>query len=198
VLARVLLARHQPARALRLLDRLDALAESQGRTGDLIEIRALRSLALQAAGDHHGALHLLTEVLGLARPEGYVRVFADEGPPMAALLRSLISARQRGRVAAGSAGLTAHLHRVIRAFRPAREQTDTAAFAVTALIEPLTARELEVLRLLVAGKPNREIAQELVVTLETVKKHASHIFDKLGAANRTQAVARARELGLLP
>ncbi|HZD00936.1 MAG TPA: LuxR C-terminal-related transcriptional regulator, partial [Actinomycetes bacterium] len=197
VLARVLLARHQPAGALRLLDRLDALAESQGRRGDLIEIRALRALALQAAGDHHDALWLLAELLALAQPEGYVRVFADEGPPMAALLRSLSSARQRGRVAAGSGGGTKHLQAVMRAFRPAREQADTAALAVPGLIEPLTTRELEVLRLLAAGKPNREIAQELVVTLETVKKHASHIFDKLGAANRTEATARARELGLL-
>jgi LuxR family maltose regulon positive regulatory protein len=192
VLARVLLARQDPVRALRLLERVDALAESQGRTGDLIEIRALRALALQAAGDHHGALRLLTEAL--AQAEGYVRVFADEGPPMAALLRSLSSARQRGR---GSGGWAEHLQAVMRAFRPAREQTDKPALVVPGLIEPLTDRELEVLRLLAAGKPNREIAQELVVTLETVKKHASHIFDKLGVANRTQATARARELGLL-
>jgi len=87
VLARVLLAQSQPGRALGLLERLDALAESQGRTGSLIEIRALRSLALQAAGDHPGALALLAEALALARPEGYVRVFADEGrrwPPCCA------------------------------------------------------------------------------------------------------------------
>jgi ATP/maltotriose-dependent transcriptional regulator MalT len=69
---------------------------------------------------------------------------------------------------------------------------------VAGLVEPLTARELEVLRLLAAGAPNRAIAEQLVVTQETVKKHLSHLFDKLGAANRTQAVARARELGLLP
>jgi LuxR family transcriptional regulator, maltose regulon positive regulatory protein len=69
---------------------------------------------------------------------------------------------------------------------------------VAGLVEPLTARELEVLRLLAAGRRNQEIAAELVVTLETVKKHLSHLFDKLGVANRTQAVARARELGLLP
>ena len=66
------------------------------------------------------------------------------------------------------------------------------------LVEPLTAREVEVLQLLAAGAPNRAIAQQLVVSLETVKKHLSHLFDKLGVANRTQAVARARQLGLLP
>jgi ATP/maltotriose-dependent transcriptional regulator MalT len=121
---------------------------------------------------------------------------------MAALLRSLIGARQRGRVAAGSGAAREHLHRVIRAFGPApsgrTEEPDGAASGATGRVEPLTDRELQVLRLLAAGRPNREIAQELVVTLETVKKHASHIFDKLGAANRTEAVARARELRLLP
>ena len=78
MLTRVLLARHQPDRAFGLLKRLDALAESQGRVGSLIEIRALRSLALQSAGQHQDALTALAEVLALARPEGYVRVFADE------------------------------------------------------------------------------------------------------------------------
>jgi LuxR family maltose regulon positive regulatory protein len=68
---------------------------------------------------------------------------------------------------------------------------------VPGLVEPLSERELEVLRLLAAGKPNREIADELNVTVDTVKKHATHIFEKLGAANRTQATARARDLGLL-
>jgi LuxR family maltose regulon positive regulatory protein len=197
VLARVLLARSAPARALGLLERLDALAESQGRTGDLIGIRALRALALQASGEHQDALALLAEALALARPEGYVRVFADEGPPMAALLRSLIGARRQGRHAAGADAATEHLHQVVRAFAPTRAQADNTITVAAGLIEPLTDRELEVLRLLAAGRRNREIAQELVVTLETVKKHTSHIFDKLGAANRTQAVTHARRLGLI-
>jgi LuxR family transcriptional regulator, maltose regulon positive regulatory protein len=96
VLVRVLLVRQDPVGALRLLGRLEALAESQGRTESLIEARALRSLATHAAGDHQGALTALAEALALARPEGYVRVFADEGPPMAAPLQSLVRARQRG------------------------------------------------------------------------------------------------------
>jgi LuxR family maltose regulon positive regulatory protein len=202
VLARVLVARSDPDRALGLLERLEALAESQGRTQSVIQIRSLRSLGLQSAGDHPGALSVLADALALARPEGYVRVFADEGPPMAALLRSLIGARQRGRVAAGSGAAREHLLWVIRAFGPApsgrKGGPDGAVSDTRGRVEPLTDRELEVLRLLAAGRPNREIAQELVVTVETVKKHASHIFDKLGAANRTEAVARARELRLLP
>jgi LuxR family maltose regulon positive regulatory protein len=202
VLARVLVAGSDPHRALGLLERLDALAASEDRRQSLIQIRALRSLASQSAGDHQGALTLLVDALALARPEGYVRVFAAEGPPMAALLHSLISARQRGRIAAGFGAAREHLHRVIRAFRPApvggTGGPKGAASGAAGRVEPLTDRELEVLRLLAAGRPNREIAAALVVTLETVKKHVSHIFDKLGAANRTEAVVRARELRLIP
>jgi LuxR family transcriptional regulator, maltose regulon positive regulatory protein len=198
VLARLLLAQSQPDRALGLLERLDALAASHGRVRSLIEIRALRSLALQATGEHQEALSLLAEALALAQPEGYVRVFADEGPPMAALVRSLIGARQRGRGVAGSGAATEHLHWVAWAFGPVAAPSGMTATAGGGLIEPLTGRELEVLRLLAAGRRNRDIAQELVVTLETVKKHVSHIFDKLGADNRTQAVTHARRLGLIP
>jgi ATP/maltotriose-dependent transcriptional regulator MalT len=197
VLARVLLAGHEPVEALRLLERLDALAAAQGRTESLIETRALRSLATQAAGDNQGALTALAEALSLAQPEGYVRVFADEGPPMAALLRSLIRTRQRGRAAAVSPAGRDHVNRVVAAFRPPAGRSATPAAGVSGLVEPLTRRELEVLGFVAAGRPNREIADELVVTLETVKKHLSHIFDKLGAANRSQAVARARELRLI-
>jgi LuxR family transcriptional regulator, maltose regulon positive regulatory protein len=198
VLTRVLLARHQPDRAFGLLKRLDALAESQGRVGSLIEIRALRSLALQSAGQHQDALTALAEVLALARPEGYVRVFADEGPPMAALLQRLIRARQPGRAAAASRAAREHLNRVVQAFRSPMGRPEGAAAVAMGPIEPLTKRELEVLGLIAAGRPNQEIADQLVVTLETVKKHTSHIFSKLGAANRTDAVARARQLRLLP
>ena len=89
-----------------------------------------------------------------------------------------------------------HLGRVLAAFQPARARRARPG-TVPGLVEPLTARELEVLELLAGGRPNQQIAEELVVTLDTVKKHVSHILDKLGAANRTQAVARARDLGLL-
>jgi LuxR family transcriptional regulator, maltose regulon positive regulatory protein len=152
---------------------------------------------LQAADEHQGALTLLAETLELAGPEGHVRVFVDEGPPMAALLRSLLGTRRRARAAAGAGAGTEHLHRVIHAFQPATAQSDSTARTVQGLIEPLTDRELEVLRLLAAGRRNRDIAAELVVTLETVKKHTSHIFDKLGVTNRTEAVAHARRLGLI-
>jgi LuxR family maltose regulon positive regulatory protein len=190
------LARSEPGRALGLLERLDELAESHGRIGSLIEIRALRSLALQSAGDHQGALTALAQALSLARPEGYIRVFADEGQPMAALLKSLIRARRGGHGAAMSRAEREHVIRVVRAFRP--QKGLEAPAEATGLIEPLTRRELEVLGFIAAGRRNRQIADDLVVSLDTVKRHVSHIFDKLGTANRTEAVARARELRLIP
>jgi LuxR family maltose regulon positive regulatory protein len=198
VLARVLLARHEPVRALGLLERLNTLAESQGRIESLIEIRALRSLAAQAAGDHQSALTTLAEALSLARPEGYIRIFAEEGEPMAALLRSVIRARQRGHAVAGAWPAREYLNRVARAFRPAVGGPRDASSSVGGLIEPLTPRELEVLGFIAAGRRNHDIAQELVVTIDTVKSHVSKILGKLGAASRTEAVSLARELGLIP
>jgi LuxR family transcriptional regulator, maltose regulon positive regulatory protein len=201
VLVRVLLAQQAPQRALGLLDHLYALAAAQGRTGSVIEARALQALALSADGDQAGALGVLAEALTLGAPEGYLRVFVDEGPPMAALLHQLLAGRRQDRPADVGAVPREHLARLVEAFEQAGLPVRAPAgrgVVVAGLVEPLTAREVEVLQLLAGGAPNRAIAEQLVVTPETVKKHLSHLFDKLGAANRTQAVARARELGLLP
>jgi LuxR family transcriptional regulator, maltose regulon positive regulatory protein len=156
----------------------------------------VRSLALQSAGDHKGALAALADALSLARPEGYVRVFADEGPQMGDLLKTFIRARESSPYAAFSRAAREHVSRVVRAFPPPAGSPASVATAATRLVVPLTRRELEILAFVAAGKPNREIADQLVVTLDTVKKHVSNIFGKLGAANRTEAVARAREFGL--
>jgi LuxR family transcriptional regulator, maltose regulon positive regulatory protein len=202
VLVRVLLAQQAPERALGLLGRLHALAAAQGRTGSLIEIQALQALALHAGGDQAAALGMLAEALTLGAPEGYLRVFVDEGPPMAALLHPLLVSRRQEQPALAEAVPREYLARLADAFEqaglPVRPSVGRGGAVVAGLVEPLTARELEVLGLLAAGAPNRAIAQQLVVSLETVKKHLSHLFDKLGVANRTQAVARARQLGLLP
>jgi LuxR family maltose regulon positive regulatory protein len=197
VLARVLLARERPGEALALLDRLHAAAAAQDRVGSLIEIGALRALALAASSQATDAVTVLAGALTLAGPQGYVRVFADEGPPMAALLGRLIAAQRAGPGSQAAAGVPlGYLARLRDAFGagPAAPR----AAAVPGLVDPLTGRELEVLQMLAAGKSNQAIAGELVVTLDTVKKHVSHVLGKLGAANRTEAVTRARELGLTP
>jgi LuxR family maltose regulon positive regulatory protein len=198
VLARVLLAQNDLGRALTLLQRLLDAAASQGRTGSIIEIQALRALALAAGGDHASALGALTEALTLARRPGHVRVFADEGAPMCALLTQLAAARPGQQHAAGHID-PGYLAALLRACQSdAAEPRRRAAAAPPGLAEPLTERELEVLRLLAAGKSNQRIARDLVVALDTVKKHVTHVLGKLGAANRTEAAARARQLGLIP
>jgi LuxR family maltose regulon positive regulatory protein len=202
VLVRLLLAQQAPEQALGLLARLHAAAAAQGRIGSVIQVRALQALARSASGDHAGALEALAEALTLGAPEGWLRVFLDEGPPMATLVRKLLAGRRQQRPAAADAIPREYLARLADAFEraglPIRPPVRYGGVAVAGLVEPLTARELEVLRLLADGASNRAIAEQLVVTQETVKKHLSHLFDKLGVANRTQAVARARELGLLP
>jgi LuxR family maltose regulon positive regulatory protein len=199
VLARVLLAQNNPAAALTLLQRLADAAASQDRVGSIIEIGALRALALAACGAHAGAAGALTEALTLARRHGYVRVFADEGAPMRALLTQLPVARPGQQDAADRID-PGYLAAVLRACGPAGAvpQRIRADAAPPGLAEPLTDREMEVLRLLAAGRSNQRIAHDLVVALDTVKKHVTHLLGKLGAANRTEAVARARELGLIP
>jgi LuxR family maltose regulon positive regulatory protein len=200
VLARVLLATDAPSRAMSLLARLHALAAAQGRTGSVIEIQTLQALAHAAAGDQPRGRAALAEALTLAAPEGYLRVFVDEGAPMAALLRRLLAAGVTSVAAAGGVPLD-YLARLTEAFEQAGQivlRRSRGGAVLPGLIVPLTARELEVLELLAAGRSNPAIAEELVITLDTVKRHVTHILGKLGAANRTQAVTRARELGLLP
>jgi LuxR family maltose regulon positive regulatory protein len=200
VLARVLLARNLPRQALPLLERLLDAAASDGRVGSVIEIRALQALGLAADGEQASAVEALAEALTLGCPQGYVRVFADEGAPMGALLGQLIAAQRAEQAPARGVPLSC-LARLAHAFAGERAMPASrpgAATAVPGLVEQLTGRELEVLGMLAAGTPNQAIAGELVITLDTVKKHVSHVLGKLGAANRTEAVVRARELGLIP
>jgi LuxR family maltose regulon positive regulatory protein len=171
-------------RALALLAGLRLAAEAEGRAGVLIEALALQALAHWRRGDRAGALTALEQAMRLAEPEGYVRLFADLGLPMARLLRE---ARSRAvmpdyvgtLLAACGAGLA------------------SASAAAEALPEPLSPREQEALRLLAAGLTNREIADQLAISAETVKKHTASIYAKLGVGNRTEAAARARERDLL-
>jgi LuxR family maltose regulon positive regulatory protein len=204
--ARILIAQGLLDEATSLLNQLARLTETEGRNGRLIEILALQAIAWQARNDTVRALAALGKSLALAEPEGYVRTFIDEGPPMAALLRLGL---QRSR--AWSDPRTAkYANELLAAFaaeahdqKPMPAVAD-APFAVqfspalsSALVEPLSERELEVLRLLASGLSNSEIAEELILSVGTVKAHVHHIYVKLDVHGRVQAVARARELGLL-
>ena len=189
-LARVLLALHRTERsepslqeAVRLLDRLLAEAETGERTGTVIEILVLQALAHQALGDMPAALASLQRALSLAEPEGYVRIFVDEGAPMGSLLRALASQ--------GSAG------RYARRILAISSTTDHDRPVKQSLVEPLSERELDVLRLLGTDLNGPEIARELMVSLNTMRTHQKNIYAKLGVNNRRAAVRQGDELKLL-
>jgi LuxR family maltose regulon positive regulatory protein len=200
-LARVLLADSQSADALGLLERLRRAAEAGSRMGSAIEARVLQALTLEGQGQTAEALAALGQALSLAEPEGYVRLFADEGAPLADLLRQATSqgiARNYVNRLLTAFAIPADRDLGARLRRPeGAPPPSSPVFHPPRLVEPLTDRELEVLRLIAVGLSNREIAEELVLAVTTVKKHASNIYGKLGIRSRTQAVARAEELGLL-
>jgi len=190
----VLIAQGRPGEALGLLARLLEAAQVAGRTGSAIKILALQGLAFQAQHRVGEALSALERALTLAEPEGYVRTFVDEGEPMRGLLSQVLVAQQKGRQALSRGIAPNYVARLLAAFG---EKAEPASPAMEALVEPLTEREMDVLRLVVAGLSNAEIAEELVIAVSTVKSHVNHIYGKLGVRSRTQAVARAQELALL-
>ncbi|HEX3425984.1 MAG TPA: LuxR C-terminal-related transcriptional regulator, partial [Acidimicrobiales bacterium] len=188
-LARILLARYSAERsegilqqATRLLGRLLAGAEAGGRTGAVIEILVVQALVDHAGGDTRGALASLGRALLLAEAEGYVRVFADEGPPMAALLRAFAK-QEPGRS--------------VRRFLAAVTPTTHHQPGTQPLVDPLSDRELDVLRLLGGDLDGPGIARELTVSLNTMRTHTKNIYAKLGVTNRRAAVRKGQELQLL-
>jgi LuxR family maltose regulon positive regulatory protein len=185
-LARLMLAQSQPV--VGFLERLLIAAESGERTGSVIEILVLQALAYQQQDDIATALMPLERALGIAEPEGYARIFIDEGEPMRRLLRD----------AASSGATNAYAQQLLRAFgEPPASASVQAQISATALPEPLTAREIEILRLIAAGMRNQEIADQLFISLPTVKRHVANAYGKLGVTHRTEAIARANELKVL-
>jgi LuxR family maltose regulon positive regulatory protein len=190
ILARIWLAQSKYTQALDLLARLSREAKVTGRMGHVLEILILTALIYQAQGQTGRALTVLAEALSLARPEGYIRLFVDEGPPIAALLSRLREQQRKQEP-------TPYLDTVLAAFPQEVSRDVTLRPSAPQLLDPLSERDLEVLRELAQGASNQEIADRLVITVDTVKRHVSNILAKLEASNRTQAVARAHSLALI-
>ena len=191
--ARVFIARNKLDEAIRLLSGLEESARSGERHGRLINIMLLEALALQAAGNNAQSGLALTKSLTLAEPEGYVRVFLDEGRPIQLLLAQWMAHASAGRLRDYGVHLLSQFDAELHTVPMAQGKTTPAGDVV----EPLSQRELEVLHLMALGRTNQEIARQLVVAPGTVKAHTASIYRRLGVANRTQAVVRARELGIL-
>ncbi len=201
-LARILIAQYQNDQseetiqaAMRLLDRLQQSAEDGCRMGSVIEIEILRALAHQAQGNIIPALASLERALTLAEPEGYVRVFVGEGKSMAELLKRLAAKDE-------TPGLKQYIHKLLSAFEQQKMKSPSGekskpSISAQPLIEPLSERELEVLRLLRTDLSGPEMSRELMVSLSTLRTHTQRIYAKLGVNNRRAAVRRAEELNLL-
>jgi LuxR family maltose regulon positive regulatory protein len=188
--ARVHLAQGDTSAALVVLEQLRQQAEAKGWADERLKVMVLQAVALHMNGEKDKAVHLLCDALALAAPGGFIRLFVDEGPPMAQLLSE-----------AEAIGMlpdyTGKLLAVLEADAQKRENTSSLPPPAQPLIEPLSPRELEVLHLMAAGLSNQEICERLFLALSTVKGHNRNIFGKLQVQRRTEAVARARELGLL-
>jgi LuxR family maltose regulon positive regulatory protein len=211
-LVRVYLAQQRYPLALQWLAALLSNAEQVERVGSMIAILALQVAALQASGAMQEALRVLLRLLTLAEPEGYMRVFLDAGVPMHQAIQALLTTKHvQHDISPVSPALASYASTVLAAFACEQRQIvqqetippvsktlpRPSSQAAQQLLEPLTPRELEVLHLLAEGASNQDIARQLVVSLATAKKHVASILSKLGAENRTQAIARARSLSLL-
>jgi len=183
-LARFLIAREESEAALSLLAQVQQTALAAGRRLYLMQALALRAVALQNA---EPAFRTLEEAMAMAEPEGFVRLFVDEGEPMRRLLERYVNRRTSNR-------LRPYASRLLRAFAGLPATTEPA---IQNLPEPLSEREIEILGLMSEGLSNADIANRLFLSVTTVKKHATNIFGKLGAANRQEAVERARQLRLI-
>jgi len=202
-LARLLMLLERLAPAQQLLGEIMRAADAGGRQRAAIHARVLLAKTAAAQGNLDQAAEVLEQALRLAQAEGYLRVFLDEGETTHRLLGAL-----RAKLGQGDA-LAGYLRRILAAFEPATEAVEAAKAGKTTgasapqasgqeWFDPLSERESEILRLAAQGLTNQAIADRLVISLTTVKTHVGNIFLKLGVKNRTQAIARAETLGLLP
>ena len=188
--ARVHLAQGDPSAALAVLEPYRRRVEERAWADEQLKTMILQAVAFQALGERARAVELLDGALALAEPGGFIRIFVDEGTPMARLLREALSRGVRPE----------YVRRLLAAFPiddAGRATSPATRVAGSRLAEPLSVRELEVLPLIARGLTNQEIAARLYLSLHTVKAHARNIYAKLGVSSRTQAVARGRALGLL-
>jgi LuxR family maltose regulon positive regulatory protein len=190
-LARILIAQEQLDEAAELLQHLLESAEEGGRTSRVIEILILQALTYQAQEYSDQAVDTLQEALTLAESGGFIRIFVDEGPPMARLLYEALTR-----------GIAPEFTKQLLVAFPLAESEDTTLSKTktpkSELVEPLSEREIEVLQLIAEGLTNQEVASRLYLAVSTVKVHTRNIYGKLGAHHRADAVARARALGILP
>jgi LuxR family maltose regulon positive regulatory protein len=180
--ARVLLAQGDASAALRVLQPLRRQMEEKGWQDERLKVMVLQAVAQHAIGEEDKAVHLLGDALVLAEPGGFIRIFVDEETPMSGLLSE----------AAARGTMPDYTARLLAAFKVKHDLPSRQPLG-----EPLSQRELEVLRLIAEGLSNQEIGERLFLALDTVKGHNRRIFDKLEVKRRTEAIARGRELGLL-
>jgi LuxR family maltose regulon positive regulatory protein len=188
--ARVLIAQGKLNESISILDRLLEAAKTGGDVTREIELLILQAFAFQSGGDMNQALVTIEKALNLGESRGFYRIFVDEGPSMASLLYEAL----------GHGIAPDYVNRLLGAFSSnISEQADPSASQVfeSGYIEPLSEREIEVLQLVAEGMTNPEIAAKLILSLYTIKTHTRNIYGKLGVNNRTQAVAKARALGIL-
>jgi LuxR family maltose regulon positive regulatory protein len=189
--ARIHLARGDSSAALAVLDPVRQQVEAKGWEDERLKVMVLQAVVHHAHGEKDEAVQVVGDALALAQPGGFIRLFVDEGPPMAHLLSE----------AAARGMAPEYIQQVLAAFSPvgaSRPRPGRADAPHSALVEPLSERELEVLQHIAEGLSNQEIASRLYLSLHTVKVHSRNIYGKLGVHNRTQAVARARALDMLP
>jgi LuxR family maltose regulon positive regulatory protein len=200
--ARIFIAQDKTEEAINLLSHLEEVARFAGRMGRVIQILILEAIALQEICDSEHAILALTKCLTLAEPEGYVRVFLDEGQPMQMLIGHWLAHANSSPLRDYAKQLLSHFdtesHFGTTTQGKVYSPADLTTNSPQALIGALSKRELEVLQLIAKGGTNKEIARQLVVSPGTVKAHTSSIYRKLDVANRTEAVDRARKLGILP